>query len=115
MRGASARTRKPPGSISGFLTSSGNSGIDRLGDILLGDILGYARGSTGDQDEAAQTMRTEDEGAIRVVTDAMSGNRKGLQQSRSSPTTRIIHRALNRCYSTSVKCPRPGVNSRNRR
>jgi len=39
----------------------------------LGDILGYARVSTGDQDVAGQTMRLKDAGAIRLFTDVMSG------------------------------------------
>jgi len=32
----------------------------------VGDVLGYARVSTGDQDVAGQTMRLEQAGAIRV-------------------------------------------------
>lgn len=44
-----------------------------FGRHTLGDILGYARVSTGDQDVAGQTMRLEDAGAIRVFTDVMSG------------------------------------------
>jgi DNA invertase Pin-like site-specific DNA recombinase len=39
----------------------------------LGDILRYARVSTGDQDVAGQTMRLEDAGAIGLFTDVMSG------------------------------------------
>lgn len=38
----------------------------------MGDILGYARVSTGDQDVAGQTMRLEEAGAIKVFTDVMS-------------------------------------------
>jgi DNA invertase Pin-like site-specific DNA recombinase len=56
---------------------------DRLGDRDLGDILGYARVSTGDQDVAGQTMRLEQAGAIRVFTDVMSGksmDRPGLAE-----------------------------------
>jgi DNA invertase Pin-like site-specific DNA recombinase len=45
----------------------------RLGDTAVGDILGYARVSTGDQDVAGQTMRLEQAGAIKVFTDVMSG------------------------------------------
>src|SRR3546814_15030768 len=41
----------------------------------MGDILGYARVSTGDQDVAGQTMRLEEAGAIKVFTDVMSGKR----------------------------------------
>lgn len=47
----------------------------------MGDILGYARVSTGDQDVAGQTMRLEKAGAIKVFTDIMSGksmDRPGL-------------------------------------
>jgi DNA invertase Pin-like site-specific DNA recombinase len=39
----------------------------------MGDILGYARVSTGDQDVAGQTIRLEQAGAIRVFTDVASG------------------------------------------
>jgi DNA invertase Pin-like site-specific DNA recombinase len=47
----------------------------------MGDVLGYARVSTGDQDVAGQTMRLEQAGAIRVFTDVRSGksmDRPGL-------------------------------------
>ena len=39
----------------------------------MGDVLGYARVSTGDQDVAGQTMRLEQAGAIKVFTDVRSG------------------------------------------
>ena len=39
----------------------------------MGDILGYARVSTGDQDVAGQTMRLIEAGAIRVFSDIRSG------------------------------------------
>jgi DNA invertase Pin-like site-specific DNA recombinase len=39
----------------------------------LGDILGYARVSIGDQDVTGQTIRLEQAGAIRVFTNVMSG------------------------------------------
>ena len=45
----------------------------RLGDAALGDVLGYALVSTGDQDVTAQTMRLEQAGAIKVFTDVISG------------------------------------------
>ena len=48
----------------------------------MGDVLGYARVSTGDQDVAGQTMRLEQIGAIRVFTDVRSGksmDRPGLK------------------------------------
>lgn len=49
----------------------------------MGDILGYARVSTGDQDVAGQTMRLDQVGSIRVFTDVMSGksmDRPGLSE-----------------------------------
>jgi DNA invertase Pin-like site-specific DNA recombinase len=49
----------------------------------VGDVLGYARVSTGDQDVAGQTMRLEQAGAIRVFTDVRSGksmDRPGLTE-----------------------------------
>lgn len=49
----------------------------------MGDILGYARVSTGDQDVSGQTMRLEKAGAIKVFTDVMSGKsmeRPGLAE-----------------------------------
>ena len=49
----------------------------------MGDILGYARVSTGDQDVAGQTMRLKQAGAIKVFTDVMSGksmDRPGLAE-----------------------------------
>jgi DNA invertase Pin-like site-specific DNA recombinase len=48
----------------------------------MGDVLGYARVSTGDQDVAGQTTRLEQIGAIRVFTDVRSGksmDRPGLK------------------------------------
>ncbi|MGE6696026.1 recombinase family protein [Sphingobium limneticum] len=39
----------------------------------MGDILGYARVSTGDQDVAGQTMRLEKAGAFYFFTDVISG------------------------------------------
>jgi predicted site-specific integrase-resolvase len=39
----------------------------------IGDILGYARVSTGDQDVAGQTMRLTEAGAIKVFTDVRFG------------------------------------------
>ena len=40
-----------------------------------GDILGYARVSTADQDTASQQDRLTEAGAIRVFTDVISGER----------------------------------------
>jgi DNA invertase Pin-like site-specific DNA recombinase len=48
----------------------------------MGDILGYARVSTGDQDVSGQTLRLEKAGAIKVFTDVRSGrsmDRPGLE------------------------------------
>src|SRR3954454_16493788 len=39
----------------------------------MGDIVGYARVSTGDQDVAGQTLRLEKAGAIRIFTDVRLG------------------------------------------
>ena len=39
----------------------------------MGDVLGYARVSTGDQDVAGQMLRLEQAGAIKVFTDVRSG------------------------------------------
>jgi DNA invertase Pin-like site-specific DNA recombinase len=57
---------------------------ERLGDATpVGDVLGYARVSTGDQDVAGQNMRLEEAGAIKVFTDVRSGksmDRPGLTE-----------------------------------
>ncbi|HJU19276.1 MAG TPA: recombinase family protein [Stellaceae bacterium] len=48
----------------------------------MGDILGYARVSTGDQDVAGQTLRLTQAGAIKVFSDIRSGKtmeRPGLE------------------------------------
>ena len=47
----------------------------------VGDILGYARVSTADQDLTGQVTRLKDAGAIRVFEDVVSGkqfDRPGL-------------------------------------
>ncbi len=47
----------------------------------MGDVLGYARVSTGDQDAAGQELRLRQAGAVRVFTDVRSGrsmDRPGL-------------------------------------
>ena len=47
----------------------------------MGDVLGYARVSTGDQDVAGQELRLRGAGAIKVFTDIRSGrsmDRPGL-------------------------------------
>lgn len=48
----------------------------------MGDILGYARVSTSEQDVAGQTLRLEQAGALKVFTDTRSGrvmDRPGLE------------------------------------
>jgi len=50
---------------------------------FMGEVLGYARVSTGDQDVAGQTLRLEQAGAIKVFTDVRSGksmDRPGLAE-----------------------------------
>src|SRR3712207_3582065 len=39
----------------------------------MGDVLSYARVSTGDQDAAGQELRLRQAGAIKVFTDVRSG------------------------------------------
>jgi DNA invertase Pin-like site-specific DNA recombinase len=56
--------------------------IDRLGDGM-GDVLGYARVSTDDQDVEGQRRRLKTAGAIRIFEDVISGKhfeRPGLSQ-----------------------------------
>lgn len=48
----------------------------------MGDVLGYARVSTGDQDLTGQRLRLEEAGALRVFEDVRSGrtmDRPGLR------------------------------------
>jgi DNA invertase Pin-like site-specific DNA recombinase len=50
---------------------------------IMGEVLGYARVSTGDQDVAGQTLRLDQAGAIKVFTDVRSGksmDRPGLAE-----------------------------------
>ena len=52
------------------------SGLNNLGPAGLsrnGDVLGYARVSTADQDAAGQHDRLADAGAVRIFTDIVSG------------------------------------------
>ena len=62
-----------------------------------GDILGYARVSTADQDLSGQIVRLEDIGAVRVFTDVVSGktfDRPGLnaliKEARPGDTLAVI-------------------------
>ena len=87
----------------------------------MGDILGYARVSTGDQDVAGQTMRLEQAGAIRVFTDVMSGksmDRPGLAQllayARRGDTLAVVRldrlgRSLNELLSTVEALKNKGI------
>lgn len=93
----------------------------RLGDTALGDILGYARVSTGDQDVAGQTMRLEQAGAIKVFTDVMSGksmDRPGLLEllayARKGDTLAVVRldrlgRSLAELLSTVTKLRENGI------
>lgn len=87
----------------------------------MGDVLGYARVSTGDQDVAGQTMRLEQAGAIRVFTDVMSGktmDRPGLAEllefSRKGDTLAVVRldrlgRSLGELLSTVKMLKERGV------
>ena len=87
----------------------------------MGDILGYARVSTGDQDVAGQTMRLEQADAIRVFTDVMSGksmDRPGLAQllayARRGDTLAVVRldrlgRSLNELLSTVEALKNKGI------
>lgn len=87
----------------------------------MGDILGYARVSTGDQDVAGQIMRLEQAGAIRVFTDVMSGksmDRPGLAEllayARKGDTLAVVRldrlgRSLNELLSTVDKLKTSGI------
>ncbi|HPV68964.1 MAG TPA: recombinase family protein [Sphingorhabdus lacus] len=87
----------------------------------MGDILGYARVSTGDQDVAGQTMRLEQAGAIKVFTDVMSGksmDRPGLVQllayARKGDTLAVVRldrlgRSLAELLSTVTKLRENGI------
>lgn len=93
----------------------------RLGDTALGDILGYARVSTGDQDVAGQIMRLEQAGAIKVFTDVMSGksmDRPGLVEllayARKGDTLAVVRldrlgRSLAELLSTVTKLRENGI------
>ena len=92
-----------------------------FGRQALGDILGYARVSTGDQDVAGQTMRLEQAGAIKVFTDVMSGksmNRPGLLEllayARKGDTLAVVRldrlgRSLAELLSTVTKLRENGI------
>lgn len=87
----------------------------------MGDTLGYARVSTGDQDVAGQTMRLEMTGAIRVFTDVVSGksmDRPGLAEllayARKGDTLAVVRldrlgRSLAELLSTVEKLRARGI------
>ncbi|WP_456299635.1 hypothetical protein [Novosphingobium aquimarinum] len=54
----------------------------------MGDILGYARVSTGDQDVAGQTMRLEKAGAIKGL--CCKDWRQSEVGCRSAPIRRLL-------------------------
>src|SRR3954471_21921060 len=56
-----------------FIRAARPSRERTVGGRTMGDVLGYARVSTGDQDVAGQTLRLERAGAMRVFTDVRSG------------------------------------------
>ncbi len=76
------RSRQPQAGFErGEIWASPTTLVWETGD--WGDILGYARVSTGDQDVAGQKLRLEGVGALRVFTDTMSGKsmeRPGLSE-----------------------------------
>jgi DNA invertase Pin-like site-specific DNA recombinase len=55
----------------------------------MGDVLGYARVSTGDQDVAGQAMRLEQAGAIKLFTDVRSGGSMDRPGLAAGPTHEI--------------------------
>jgi len=65
-----------------FIRAARPSRERTVGGHTMGDVLGYARVSTGDQDVAGQTLRLERAGAFKVFTDVRSGKtmeRPGLE------------------------------------
>jgi DNA invertase Pin-like site-specific DNA recombinase len=108
--------------FSEFCWTSATPSTERpFGRQALGDILGYARVSTGDQDVAGQTMRLEQAGAIKVFTDVMSGksmDRPGLVQllayARKGDTLAVVRldrlgRSLAELLSTVTKLRENGI------
>jgi len=87
----------------------------------MGDILGHARVSTGDQDVAGQRLRLEQAGAIKVFTDVRSGksmDRPGLEAllaySRKGDTLAVVRldrlgRSLTELLSTVVMLGQRGI------
>jgi DNA invertase Pin-like site-specific DNA recombinase len=65
-----------------FIRAARPSRERTVGGHTMGDVLGYARVSTGDQDVAGQTLRLERAGALKFFTDVRSGKtmeRPGLE------------------------------------
>ena len=54
----------------------------------MGDVLGYARVSTGDQDVAGQELRLRQAGAAKVFTDVRSGRSMDRPQGSRMRTSR---------------------------
>lgn len=88
---------------------------------MAGDVLGYARVSTGDQDVAGQSLRLQQAGAIRVFTDVRSGRtmeRPGLtallDYARSGDTLAVVRldrlgRSLAELLATVVLLKERGI------
>lgn len=87
----------------------------------MGDVLGYARVSTGDQDLTGQKMRLEQAGAIKVFHDVMSGKtmtRPGLtkliEYARDGDTLAVVRldrlgRSLSELLSTVKMLKERGI------
>lgn len=87
----------------------------------MGQVIGYARVSTGDQDVAGQTMRLEAAGAVRVFTDVKSGktiDRDGLNAlidyARAGDTIAVVRldrlgRSLNELLAIIEKLKARGI------
>lgn len=64
------------------MTFCGHYGNKKQKDLIMADILGYARVSMDEQDLDAQLLRLKQVGLIKIFTDKISGqtfNRQGLQ------------------------------------
>ena len=108
------------GSAGAARRRAGRPGTGRFGDTM-GDVLGYARVSTGDQDVAGQELRPRQAGAIRVFTDVRSGrsmDRPGLvallDYARRGDTLAVVRldrlgRSLAELLVTVVMLKEPGV------
>ena len=72
----------------------------------MGEILGYARVSTGDQDVAGQTMRLTEAGAIKVFTDVRSDRTmEGSVANCQLWRVMLLARGLARAHAASSRSP----------